>query len=560
MASLSSLAVDASSEDIQDYTHDLQSLAQLVSGQADLTRPQGLREVLERALESLAAVIPYDLATIFRLTGDELKVLASAGPLSSSRIRQHALQLTRFPTMKRALEMRRPVPLSEHHHTSDEGDPYQGVLDLPHGHSCMVVPMFAGQRNLGIITFDRSVCQTYPSPQVELAGVYGQLIAMAILFAEQASLLDRYRHQLKEQNRILVQETLSDGWATHMLESSTSPLMIQLVRLARQVASVDLPVHISGETGTGKEVLARAIHGWSPRVDSPFVTLNCSALPEHLVESELFGHVKGAFSGADRDRRGRFLTANGGTLLLDEIGDMPLNAQAKLLRVLQEGTFEPVGSDKTVKVDVRVLSASHVDLKEAIRRGRFREDLYYRLSVFPLHLPALRDRRSDIVPIAEAFLARAQSRHGRGPWRLGRDAAAALEAAPWPGNIRELLNVLERATILQPSGRIGAESLGLSAAGAPVQTAALIPALPPAQIPTLPSPVEPPLSPAPAPARGTGPEALLSFEDNERRYFESVLRHTGGKIYGKGGAAEIARLKPTTLRSRLQKLGLRPKG
>jgi len=503
-----------------DYTNDLHELAGMVAG------PHSTHEILDRALGAMRAVIPYDLAAVFRLYGDQLRVVAAAGPMADQSIRAHTLSLARFPTIQRALEIRQPIPLEAHNHAGEEGDPYDGVLDLPHGHSCMVVPLFAGGRNLGLITLDRAACETYSQEVVQIAGVYGQLISLAIRFADQSLLLDRYRHQLREQNRLLTEEIGGADVACQRLEASLSASMRRLARVARQVASSDLPVLITGETGSGKEVVAQAIHAWSARVDGPFVKLNCSAIPENLVESELFGHVRGAFSGADRARTGRFRTANGGTLLLDEIGDMPLAAQAKLLRVLQEGTFEPVGADHTVKVDVRVLAATHVDLEEAVRQRKFREDLYYRLAVLPLAVPPLRERAEDIVPIARDFLEREARRTGRGPWRLTPGGTDALRGAPWPGNVRQLINTLERSTLLTPEGSLDAEALGLTA----------------------PQPQRPaPRTDAPLP----------TFVENERRYLQAVLERTGGKIYGAGGAAELVAMKPTTLQSRLKKLGLK---
>ncbi|MES2639575.1 MAG: sigma 54-interacting transcriptional regulator [Myxococcota bacterium] len=514
-------------ETVVDYTADLHELAALVTGRANTT------DVLDRALGALAALIPHDLAVVFRLDGARLRAVAATGPLASPRVRGHGLDLARYPTIRRALELRTPLALAEHDHAGDEGDPFDGVLDLPHGHACMVVPLFAGDKSLGIITMDGRACGMYPPEHVRLAGVYGQLVSLALLLADQASLLDRYRHQLKEQNQLLTEETGGPGIACRRLEASRSPRMAEVVRLARQVAPAALPVLIRGETGTGKEVLAQAIHGWSPRVDGPFIKLNCSSIPENLVESELFGHVKGAFSGADRDRRGRFVTANGGTLLLDEIGDMPLAAQAKLLRVLQEGTFEPVGADRTVRVDVRVLAATHVDLEKAVAEGRFRQDLYYRLAVFPLHIPALRERPEDIVAIALEALDAESARSRRGPWSLPPATRAVMERARWPGNVRELVNALERATILQGNGDLSPAHLGLLGQGGQA---------PPA--------TPPPFVSDPAPG-------LPTFEENERRYFRAVLDHVGGKLYGEDGAAAIVDLPPTTLRSRLVKLGLR---
>ena len=508
-----------------DYTEDLREIAGLV-GEAPT------REVLDRALHALAALVPYDLATVFRLEGQRLRVLAAAGPLANAQVRGHELLLERYPTVRRALETRRPIALRAHDH-ADEGDPFDGVLDLPHGHACMVVPLYAGDRSLGVITLDGSTCGVYPPEHVQLAGVYGQLVALALRLAEQTELLDRFRLQLREQNRLLAEEAGGADVACQRLEANRSPAMRDLVRLARQVAASHLPVLLLGETGVGKEVAAQAVHVWSGRA-GPFVRLNCSAVPENLVESELFGHVRGAFSGADRDRRGRFLTANGGTLLLDEIGDMPLAAQAKLLRVLQERTFEPVGSDKSVRVDVRVIAATHVDLKAAISAGKFREDLYYRLAVFPLRLPALRERPEDVVPMAEDFLAN-EARRGRGgPWRIGPACAAAMRDAPWRGNVRELMNNLERATILRPAGELTPEDLGLEALAPRARPSA---------------------GAVPSPSAPDAP--LPDFEENERRYLAAVLAHAGNRLYGAGSASEITGLKPTTLRSRLVKLGLR---
>ncbi len=509
-----------------DHATDLQRLVELA------TQPHSITDVLRGALASLRDLVPYDLAAIFELDGDRLHLRVAEGPLADGRVRGHVLELSEFPTIRRALETRRPIPLEEHHHHGEEGDPYDGILDLPAGHSCMVVPLYAAGRSLGLITLDRSTCGVYEDEAVRLAGVYGQIVSIAMLFAEQAQLLDRYRRQVREEHRLLEQDTGRGGaLATRRLEASKAESMQELLRLARRVAASDMPVLLAGETGTGKEVLAEAIHAWSPRLDGPFVKLNCAAMPSELVESELFGHVRGAFSGASRERRGRFLTANGGTILLDEIGDMPLEAQAKLLRVLQEGTFEPVGSDRSVRVDVRVIAASHVELREAVAEGRFREDLYYRLSGFPLTLPPLRERLEDLPEIAAGILGELAARHGRGPWSISADGLQRLLAHRWPGNVRELVNTLERATILMPEGEIGPAELGLVPATS---------------------------SPRSRSIRATRPEPveLETFEEAQRAYFARVLTRTGGRIYGEGGAAELTGLKPTTLQSRLKKLGV----
>jgi len=504
---------------ILDLTDDLKELTQLA------VHPRDMDSLLSRALDFLEGVVPYDLAAILELDGDVLTVRCARGPLADRRIKAHRVSLAKQPGMRLALESRRVRVQREHDH--QEGDPYDGVLDLPHGHSCMVVPLYSGDRTLGAMTFDRAVCEVYPSAAVDLVTIYGQIIALAMVAAEHAQLLERQTVRLTEERRLLLAEVHPGGDATALLSSSRSPLMERLAQMAQQVAVTDAPVLITGETGSGKELLARAIHQWSKRAPSSFVKLNCAALPEHLVESELFGHTKGAFTGAESDRPGRFQVANGGTLLLDEIGDLPLPAQAKLLRVLQEGTFEPVGSDRTVKIDVRIVAATNVDLEESIAKGTFRQDLYYRLNVFPLELPPLRLRREDLPLLVEQHLLALHHRTGRGPWTLSRAALERLSAYEWPGNVRELHNALERATILVPRGELELE--------------------PPRNKRGRPRLLE---------AGFASPSHLPTLEVMEREYLERVLETTSGKIYGPGGAAEITGLKPSTLQSRLLRLGL----
>ncbi len=235
----------------------------------------------------------------------------------------------------------------------------------------------------------------------------------------------------------------------------------EALELARRVATTDATVLITGESGTGKEVLARMVHRLSPRADKPFVAINCAAIPENLLESTLFGYEKGAFTGAQNTTPGKFEQADGGTLLLDEISEMPLVLQAKLLRVLQEREVERVGARKPIPVDIRVLATSNRDMLVEVRAGRFREDLYYRLNVFPLHNPPLRERRADIQPLARKVLARGVSRGARPRHSLSREAEAALTAYDWPGNIRELENVMQRAMILAPGDVIEVGHLAL---------------------------------------------------------------------------------------------------
>ena len=236
----------------------------------------------------------------------------------------------------------------------------------------------------------------------------------------------------------------------------------QVLTQATQVASTDTTVLLLGESGTGKEVVARFLHRASPRSAGPFVALNCAALPEHLVEAELFGFERGAFTGAAQSKPGQIEQAAGGLLFLDEVGEMPLPAQAKFLRVLQEREFQRLGGNRVLKADVRIVAATNRDLRKAIERGAFREDLYYRLNVFALKLPPLRDRRDDILPLSEAFIHEIGRNIGRPPSGISRDARQALVDYDWPGNVRELRNMLERAAILADGGLIASEHLSLT--------------------------------------------------------------------------------------------------
>jgi two-component system response regulator FlrC len=240
-----------------------------------------------------------------------------------------------------------------------------------------------------------------------------------------------------------------------------APAMAAIERALRKVAPTDATVLLTGDSGVGKEVAARAVHRWSNRAAGPFVAVNCAALAETLLESELFGHEKGAFTGAHARQRGRIELAEGGTFFLDEIGELKQGLQAKLLRVLQERTFERVGGRQTVPVNVRWVAATNRDLPAMVREGTFREDLYHRMAVFPVRLPPLRERREDIVPLAERLLARIGAGLGRPQMRLGEGAKSALCAADWPGNVRELANVLERSTILAEGDEIGPDDLAL---------------------------------------------------------------------------------------------------
>jgi transcriptional regulator with GAF, ATPase, and Fis domain len=291
---------------------------------------------------------------------------------------------------------------------------------------------------------------------------------------------------------------------------------------ANQVASTDATVLLLGETGTGKGMVANALHQMSARKDRPLVTVNCSALPQNLIESELFGREKGAFTGAHVRQAGRFEVADGGTIFLDEIGEMPLELQSKLLRVLQEGEFERLGSAKTVKVNVRVIAATSCDLKQEIRKKRFREDLFYRLNVFPILIPPLRQRTEDIPLLAQFFTEKYARKMGRSIESIPKATTKTFLKYDWPGNVRELEHVIERAVIITAGTSL-------------IMTDQLIPSLP----------------------GDSNDEPLKDLAAAEREHILKVLQETGWRIEGPSGAAVILKLHPSTLRSRIKKLGIR---
>jgi two-component system response regulator PilR (NtrC family) len=310
-----------------------------------------------------------------------------------------------------------------------------------------------------------------------------------------------------------------------------SAAMAEVAAMIRRVAPTPSSVLISGESGTGKEVIARMLHAQSPRAGRPFVALNCGAIPEQLMESELFGHTRGAFTGAGRDKKGLFEASQGGTILLDEIGELSPPLQVKLLRVLQERVVTPVGATREVAIDVRVVAATHVDLREAVRLGRFRADLYYRLNVIELRVPPLRQRREDILPLAEHFLRRMNHRMGRSLDGFDEEAARTLQALSYPGNVRELENIIERAVALETCDRVTAAWLPepevQRAAGAAEPAGAVAPPLATAQPPealaaALVDGVERWL------AAGNGPIALEALLGQlERELLRAALRQTG---------------------------------
>jgi len=343
----------------------------------------------------------------------------------------------------------------------------------------------------------------------------------------------KLKQQLQAENNYLQDEIKSNHNHSNII--GKHPDFIKLLEEVEQVAPTDASVLIHGETGTGKELIARAVHDNSNRKDKPLIKVNCGAISENLVESELFGHEKGAFTGAIQDRQGRFELANGGTLFLDEVAELPKETQTKLLRVLQEQEFERVGGTKTIKVNVRILAASHKNLAQLCETGEFRQDLFYRLNVFPLFMPALRERKSDIPLIADWIIKGLAKKLGKNITGISPDSIKRMMTYPWIGNIRELQNVLERAAILSKTNIIE-----LSEAVLPVSMAI-----------TAPERTKNILN------NDTSKNDNTSLVDVETAHITAVLNQANWKISGPGGAAEVLDVHPNTLRSRMSKLGIK---
>ena len=331
-------------------------------------------------------------------------------------------------------------------------------------------------------------------------------------------LMEQEKARLEAQNTYLQEEIKGTHNFEELIGSSTS--LKRILKNVERVAPTDSSVLITGETGTGKELIARAIHNLSPRKDKPLVKVNCAAIPSGLIESELFGHEKGAFTGALTKKMGRFEVADRGTIFLDEIGELPLDLQSKLLRVLQEGEFERVGGTQTFKVNVRVIAATNRDLDQLSKTGHYRPDLYYRLNVFPIHLPPLREREGDIPLLVQYFVRKCAANLGKKIDRIPERMMSALQRYAWPGNIRELEHVIERAVILSEGPELEPiEWLSQSSGKA-------------------------------------GPAKTLTLEEMERRHIVDVLEQTNWRVSGDKGAAKILDLNPTTLEARMKKLGI----
>ena len=490
------------------------------------------------AYEAIRRVVSFDRAAFLLYQPDSrtLKLLSMTGADDSEFFqlgKDYDLQETQIQAW--VLDHQQPVTRRDLQQ-QEQLSPGERRLLAEGIHSYCVVPLVAMGASIGTFTVWSKTKNRYTQADAELLQEVATQVALAIANMKSYEEIAALKARLEKENVYLREEIRT----VHNFEEivGNSPALLELLGRVDQVAPTDSSVLIYGETGTGKELIARAIHNRSNRKDRPLVKVNCSAISAGLVESELFGHVKGAFTGAFERRIGRFELAHGGTIFLDEVGELPLETQVKLLRVLQEREFEPVGSNRSVQVDVRVIAATNRNLQESIINGSFRSDLYYRLNVFPLEVPPLRERRSDIAQLAMFFVTRYSRNLGKRIDGISAAAAETLNNYPWPGNVRELQNVIERALILAHGSilELGPDLIGLSSSDT---------------LRDAPRKVAETMLPA---------EAVSSFqtlEEVERAHISAVLKQTRGVVEGANGAAKTLGMHPNTLRHRMEKLGIK---
>ena len=499
----------------------------------DLTASLGSLDRYERLLVAARRVLPFDAACLLRLQGDVLVPLAAHGLVPQALERPYPRR--QHPRLDAILRAPAPILFPP---GSALPDPFDGLLTAdPHAleriHACLGCPLTADGEVVGALTADALDPNAFDGLDSRLLATLGALAGAAL---RTATLIEALEKRAEHETRVAreLQRSAEETSGSAILGASRA--IATLLSEISVVAASDLPVLVTGETGVGKELVARQVHSGSGRREQALIHVNCAALPESIAESELFGHVAGSFTGAVRDRAGKFEVADGGSLFLDEVGELPLSLQPKLLRALQQGEIQRIGSDRPHRVNVRVIAATNRDLVAEVERGRFRADLYHRLAVYPIRVPALRERREDIPLLATHFADAARRRLGLGPLRLGDEVRAQLAAADWPGNVRELENVVSRAVLR-------------AAAGKP-RGAAIVVGLAHVDVAAGPARAEPVAEVTPAPSGGELREQVDAFQ---RRLIHEAVERNGGN---KAAAARELGMHRANLHHLARRLGL----
>lgn len=427
----------------------MDQLDTLVSIATDLTSALTAEERYQRLLESLQRVIPYDASSLLRLEDDYFVPTVCKG--MSSDVMGRRFVVRDHPRLEIISRSRSPVIFPS---DTDLPDPFDGLLQSDEDgfskvHACLGCPLWVGDELLGVLTADAAQPEAFEDIDPRFLEAVGALAAAEI---RTTLMLEALEESARRQD-LITKDLMRDAQQRQGVQLlGTTAVMERLRQDIELVARSDFTVLVTGETGVGKELVARGVHNGSTRRDQPMLYVNCAALPETIADSELFGHVRGAFTGATGHRAGKFEVADGGTLFLDEIGELPLSVQPKLLRALQQGEIQRIGSDELIRVDVRVVAATNRDLEQEAKSGRFRPDLFHRLNVYPLPVPPLRERAADIPLLAGHFCDITRRRLGIGPVRLRPGAIESLKTYQWPGNVRELENLLSRVTLRAAAG------------------------------------------------------------------------------------------------------------
>lgn len=491
----------------------------------DLIGPDEGDENLERSMRRIVDFLDVDRMSIIELSPDKSELFVTRSyAREGTFLPPNIIHESRFPWLTRQIRAARLVQID-----SPEDIPVEAVEERAFAQADglvanVTIPLLAGDTVLGAVGVGwHRTPHHWSDSMLKRFRLIGRAFANLLVRRRmEASLREAYeeiRHlqeQLATDCAFLQEEIKTEHNFDDIIGESSA--IRDALRKVRQVAPYNTTVLILGETGTGKELFARAVHDASSRRDRPLLKVNCAALPTSLIESELFGHTRGAFTGAIENRVGRFEAADGGTVFLDEIGELPLEMQAKLLRVLQYGELEKLGSSETMQVDVRIIAATNRNLEEEVQQGRFRKDLYYRLRVFPIAIPPLRERAEDIPLLLEAFLVRISRKLGKPVPKVAKSTIESLKAYAWPGNVRELESVVEYGVVVSEGSLLTVE------------------------LPRTPAVVA---------------DGSKTLAEMERHHILNTLRETGWKIAGSAGAAERLGLHPNTLRSRIRKLAIR---